>query len=203
MANDDNSRDNDQSSPQPDFPRRDFLKIGCLSLSVPLVMGSRVISGPLQVSRMLHEPAAGISKYKLKEAGVMSHASGAFEIKMNPQPDDKVGDLTVTRMSSDKHFHGDLEGASKGQMLGVYTNVKGSAGYVAIEQVTGTLAGRSGAFTLQHSAAMAHGVQQYSLITVVPDSGSGQLLGIEGKMTITIVDGKHFYEFEYTLPQSS
>jgi hypothetical protein len=166
-------------------------------------MGGRVLSGPLQAPQTLRQPAAGVRNYKLEEAGVMSHASGAFEIRMNPQPDDKVGDLTVTRMSSDKHFHGDLEGTSKGQMLGVYTNVKGSASYVAIEQITGRLAGHSGAFTLQHSAAMAHGVQQYSLITVVPDSGSGQLLGIEGKMTINIVDGKHFYEFEYTLPQSN
>jgi len=104
-------------------------------------------------------------------------------------------------MSGEKQFHGDLEGTSKGQMLTATTDVKGSAGYVAIERVTGTLHGRSGSFVLQHSGTLTKGAAQQS-ITVVPDSGTGQLVGIAGKMTITIADGKHSYDFEYTLPKA-
>jgi len=129
------------------------------------------------------------------------HASGTFEVKLNPQPpDDKVGDPTVGRMSIEKQLHGDLEATSKGQMLTAMTDVKGSAGYVAIEWVTGTLHGRSGSFALQHTGTMTRGTPQLS-VTVVPDSGTGQLAGLAGTMEIKIVDGKHFYEFEYTLPQ--
>jgi uncharacterized protein DUF3224 len=104
-------------------------------------------------------------------------------------------------MSGDKQFHGDLEGTSKVQMLTAMTDVKGSAGYVAIERVTGTLHGHTGSFVLQHSGSSNRGATQLS-ITVVPDSGTGQLVGITGKMTITITDGKHSYDFEYTLPKA-
>jgi hypothetical protein len=131
-----------------------------------------------------------------------THASGTFEVKLNPQPpDDKVGDPTVGRMSIEKQFHGDLEATSKGQMLTAMTDVKGSAGYVAIERVRGTLHGRSGSFALQHSGTMTRGTPQLS-VTVVPDSGTGQLVGLAGTMDIKITDGKHFYEFEYTLPKA-
>jgi hypothetical protein len=133
-----------------------------------------------------------------KEKVVTKHASGTFEVKMNPQVDDKVGDPTVGRMSLEKQFHGDLEATSKGQMLAVMSEVKGSAGYVAIERVTGKLVGRSGTFALQHSGTMNRGAAQLS-VTVIPDSGTGDLVGLAGKMTINIVDGKHLYEFEYTL----
>lgn len=130
------------------------------------------------------------------------HASGTFEVKMSPQaPDDKVGDPTVGRMSLDKHFHGDIEATSKGQMLAVSTDVKDSAGYVAMERVKGTLHGRKGTFALQHSGTMTRGTPQLS-ITVVPDSGTDELVGLAGKMMINIVDGKHLYEFEYTLAKS-
>jgi hypothetical protein len=101
-------------------------------------------------------------------------------------------------MTIDKQFHGDLEGVSKGQMLAAGTAVKNSAGYVAIEQVTGTLGGRKGTFILQHSSTMARGAPQLS-VTVVPDSGTDQLVGLVGRMTITITEGKHLYDFEYTL----
>jgi hypothetical protein len=104
----------------------------------------------------------------------------------------------VGRMSIDKQFHGDIEGASKGQMLTAGTSVKGSAGYVAIERVSGTLHGRNGAFILQHSGSMTRGKPQLK-ITVVPDSGTEQLAGLSGGMTIKIENGKHFYAFEYTL----
>jgi hypothetical protein len=102
-------------------------------------------------------------------------------------------------MSIDKQFHGDLEATSKGQMLTAMTDVKDSAGYVAIERVNGTLNGRSGTFALQHTGTMTRGEPQL-VITVVPDSGTGQLVGLTGKMTITIADGKHSYGFDYTLP---
>lgn len=133
-----------------------------------------------------------------KEAHVTNHASGTFEVKLNPQADDNVGDPTIARMSIDKQFHGDLEAASKGQMLATSTEVKGSAGYVALEQVKGTLHGHNGTFALQHSGTMTRGAPQLT-INVVPDSGTGELVGLTGKMTIDIVDGKHFYDFEYAL----
>ena len=139
------------------------------------------------------------SETQQKEALVTTHAKGTFEVKLNPQVDDKIGDPTLSRMSIDKQFQGDLEGTSKGQMLAAGTETKGSAGYVALERVNGTLRGRSGTFALQHSGTMTRGAPQLSN-TVVPDSGTGQLVGLTGKMNINIVDGKHFYEFEYTLP---
>jgi hypothetical protein len=104
-------------------------------------------------------------------------------------------------MALDKQFHGDLEATSKGQMLAVGTDVKGSAGYVAMERVAGTLHGHSGTFALQHSGTMTRGVPQLA-ITVVPDSGTGQLVGLAGRMTVDLAGGKHSYDFEYTLAQS-
>ena len=130
------------------------------------------------------------------------HAKGTFEVKLTPQgSDDKTADPTLGRMTLDKQFHGDLERTSKGQMLTAGTEVKGSAGYVAIEKVTGTLNGRTGTFILQHTGTMDRGALHLS-ITVVPDSGTGQLKGLTGKMAIIITDGKHSYEFEYTLAES-
>lgn len=131
------------------------------------------------------------------------HASGTFEVKVLPQMDQHAGGViadsgTVGRMSLDKHFDGDLQATSRGQMLAVHGDIKGSAGYVAMERVIGTLHGRSGSFALQHSGTMTRGVPQL-LITVVPDSGTGELIGLAGTLAINIVDGKHFYEFDYTL----
>ncbi|RSL16695.1 uncharacterized protein DUF3224 [Edaphobacter aggregans] len=127
----------------------------------------------------------------------MSHATGPFDVKLTPQ-DDKL-DPTLARLIIDKQFHGDLEATSKGTMLSAGTAVKGSAGYVAIELVTGTLHGRTGTFVLQHSATMNRGIPSLS-ITVVPDSGTGELTGLTGTMNIIIVEGKHSYDFSYTLP---
>lgn len=126
-------------------------------------------------------------------------ASGTFEVKLQPQAaEDNVGDETVGRMSLDKQFQGDLVATSKGQMLTAMTDVQGSAGYVALERVRGKLHGQSGSFALQHSGTMTRGAAELT-ITVVPDSGTEQLAGLAGKMTINIVEGKHFYDFEYTL----
>jgi hypothetical protein len=104
-------------------------------------------------------------------------------------------------MSIDKQFYGDLEATSKGEMLSAGTAVKGSAGYVAIERVSGTLHGRGGTFVLQHNGTMTRGAPQLT-ITVVPDSGTDQLMGLAGSMAIQIADGKHSYDFEYTLAET-
>ena len=130
-----------------------------------------------------------------------NRASGPFEVKMIPlAAEEKVGDPSVGRMSIDKQFHGDLEATSRGQMLAAMTDTQGSAGYVAMERVIGTLHGQSGTFALQHTGTMTRGTPQLS-VTVVPDSGTGQLAGLTGKMAIIVADGKHSYDFEYTLTQ--
>ena len=135
-----------------------------------------------------------------KETPMTTHASGTFEVKLTPQ-DDKSGDATLGRMTIDKQIHGDLEATSKGQMLTAGTAVTGSGVYVAVEKVTGTLHGRKGTFILHHTGVMTRGAPQLT-ITVVPDSGTGELEGLTGKMNIIIADGKHSYEFEYTLPKT-
>jgi hypothetical protein len=103
-------------------------------------------------------------------------------------------------MSLDKQYSGDLEAASRGEMLAFMSDVKGSAGYVAMERVTGSMQGRSGAFTLQHFGMMNRGTPELS-VRVVPDSGTDGLAGIAGSLNIVIEGGKHSYEFEYTLPE--
>jgi hypothetical protein len=126
-----------------------------------------------------------------------TQATGTFEVKLNPQ-DDGPG-APVGRMTIDKEFQGDLAGTSKGQMVMASSpNVKGSAGYVAIEKVTGILHGRRGSFYLQHSGTMTRGAGDLT-INVIPDSGTDELEGLQGKMNIIIADGKHSYEFEYEL----
>jgi hypothetical protein len=129
-------------------------------------------------------------------------ASGTFEVKLTPQAaDEKPGAATLGRMSIDKAFRGDLEATSKGEMLTAGTGVQGSAGYVAVERVSGKLHGRTGTFVLQHSGTMTRGTPQLS-VTVVPDSGTDQLTGLAGSLTIRIADGKHSYDFDYTLPEN-
>jgi Protein of unknown function (DUF3224) len=114
------------------------------------------------------------------------HVTGTFDVKLTPETlADKAADKTLARMSIDKQFHGDLEGTSKGEMLSAVTRVKGSAGYVAIERVTGTLKGRKGSFVLQHSATMARGEPHLHII-VVPDSGTEELTGLTGTMKINV-----------------
>ena len=128
-----------------------------------------------------------------------TRASGPFEVRLTPQvPAEGSGDPTIGRMAIDKRFHGALDATSKGEMLATRTGVDGSAGYVALERVTGTLHGRSGSFTLQHSGTMDRGVPRLS-VTVVPDSGTGELAGLAGRMTIVVEGGRHAYDFEYTL----
>ncbi|MFT3818821.1 MAG: DUF3224 domain-containing protein [Rubrivivax sp.] len=129
-------------------------------------------------------------------------AKGSFTVEMKPQAEPATADgVSLGRMSLDKRFDGDLVAIGKGEMLTALTAVKGSAGYVAIERVTGTLHGRSGSFVFQHSGTMDKGAQQLA-ITVVPDSGTGALAGISGSFRISIAGGQHFYEFEYALPDA-
>ena len=124
-----------------------------------------------------------------------NRANGTFEVKLTPQDDGP----DVGRMTIAKQFNGDLSATSSGQMLmSSSPSVNGSAGYVAIEKVTGTLNGRRGSFYLQHSGTMTRGVGDLT-ITVIPDSGTDELEGLQGKMNIIIADGKHSYEFEYEL----
>ncbi|AUI07822.1 MULTISPECIES: DUF3224 domain-containing protein [Stenotrophomonas] len=127
---------------------------------------------------------------------MQGEAHGTFEVDLRP-----IGgnDGPIAVMSINKTFAGDLRGSSVGQMLAFRTPVQGSAGYVAIERVTATLAGREGAFTLQHNGVMTRGVPELSVI-VVPDSGSEGLLGLTGTLEITISDGRHDYRLQYTLP---
>jgi hypothetical protein len=127
-----------------------------------------------------------------------TRASGTFEVKLSPQVDGEEGGASVGRMLIDKRFAGDLEATSRGQMLAARGCVEGSAGYVALEQVTGRLGGRSGTFVLQHSGTMERGAQSLS-VAVVPDSGTGELEGLAGRMQIVIAEGRHSYEFDYTL----
>jgi hypothetical protein len=130
----------------------------------------------------------------------MARAQGTFDVKLAPLPaHDTTEGSPLGRMSIDKHYHGDLEGTATGEMLTGMTRVKDSGVYVAVERVTGTLAGRRGSFMLHHTGIMDRGAQKLS-ITVVPDSGTDQLTGLAGTLNIVIKDGKHFYEFDYTLP---
>ena len=132
----------------------------------------------------------------------MTRAVGPFEVSLKPLPmDSEPGSEMLGRMSIDKQFHGDLEGTSKGQMLTGGTVIKNSAGYVAIERVTGSLKGRKGSFILQHTGTMNRGAPSL-VITIVPDSGTDQLDGIRGTMAIKIEGGKHSYELNYTLGTS-
>ncbi len=130
----------------------------------------------------------------------MAHARGTFEVKLTPQADESAAGAGLARMTLDKRFHGDLEAASQGQMLSAGTAVQGSAGYVALERVSGALHGRTGTFVLQHHGLMDRGAPRLT-ITVVPDSGTGELAGLTGTMGIEIADGKHSYDFEHTLPE--
>lgn len=130
-------------------------------------------------------------------------AAGSFEVKTSPlAPDESLAGTAIGRFALDKTFHGDLHATSKGLMLSAGNLAKGVAGYVAIEQVTGTLHGRSGSFALQHNGTMSGGAFDLS-VKVVPGSGTEQLEGISGEMKILIQAGNHAYTFAYDLPASS
>jgi Protein of unknown function (DUF3224) len=166
-----------------------------------MVVADRSIIRPVIGCR---EPFLALLSMQLKTEAIMTiRASGTFQVKIVPLAlDDKAADATLGRLSIDKTFLGDLDATSKGEMLSAGTAVKGSAGYVAIERVSGALNGRAGTFVLQHSGTMNRGEPQLT-VTIVPDSGTGQLAGLAGRMTIKIEAKAHVYELEYTLPETS
>jgi hypothetical protein len=134
---------------------------------------------------------------------MISKATGTFSVKLELQPASAQADAAVIgRRSLDKQFHGDLEAVSSGEMLSVMTDVDGSMAYVALEKVSGMLAGKHGGFVLQHASQMVRG-QPFQSIRVVPDSATGDLLGLDGEMRIDIKDGEHSYVFEYSFSEQS
>lgn len=128
------------------------------------------------------------------------HAKGSFEVKMTPKPwSDTSDEHGFGRFMLDKQYHGDLEAAGVGQMLTAGNGAPGSSGaYVALEKITGSVDGRKGAFVVYHLGIMNRGVPELKL-AIVPESGSGELQGIGGTITIAVADGKHSYDFAYTL----
>ena len=128
-------------------------------------------------------------------------ATGSFEVKVVQQkPDTQIARAAnLGRLTIDKRYHGELEGTGKGEMLAAQTDTKDSAGYVALERVSGTLKGRSGSFVLQHNGTRDRG-KAATTVLVVPDSGTGELRGLSGRMNIIVAaDGAHSYEFDYRL----
>lgn len=128
------------------------------------------------------------------------HASGTFDITMTPaSPPEHEGRTAIGRLQLDKQYVGDLTATGKGQMLTAVTDTQGSAAYVAIERISGTLKGKKGSFVIQHTGTMSSGAQHLT-ITVVAESGSGELAGITGTLALRMVERKHFYELDYVLP---
>ncbi len=144
-------------------------------------------------------PALVQTPHVSKETAMTARAQGTFDVKVKPLSGDNAEWGGFGRLSIDKQFHGDLEGTSRGQMIAEGGVTKDSGGYVALERVSATLAGRKGTFALQHSGTMVKGKAEMT-ITVVPDSGTDALKGITGRFHIRIEGGKHSYEFDYTLP---
>jgi hypothetical protein len=166
-------------------------------------LGVLAVSGGVSAAEQASPPASPpASALAPKPAALVPRASGSFDVKLTPLvPDDTHDGTSLGRMSLEKQYYGDLDGTARGEMLTAMTTVKGSGSYVAIERVIGTLGGRSGSFVLQHIGTMTRGDPQLS-ISVVPDSGTGQLSGIAGRMTITVAEGKHSYQFAYSLPET-
>ncbi len=172
--------------------------IHSVAVATAVVLLAGVTSSCAQTPSAAAPPVTAVIKGKT----IMNRAVGTFEVKLAPLDTyNRDTGALAGRMSLDKQFRGELEATGKGEMLTAGTDVKGSAAYVAIERVTGTLRGRSGSFALHHTGIMNRGVPTLT-IAVVPDSGTGRLAGISGRMAIIIADGNHSYEFDYTLPEA-
>jgi hypothetical protein len=161
------------------------------------MVGARLMAMAMMTAAFAADPArADPPRTKgPQEKTFMNEVTGEFDVKVVPidTGDDKMGMMTL-----DKQYHGELDATGQGRMLTGMTDVKGSAAYVAIERVKGRLKGAEGSFLMHHTGLMSKGSQSLD-IRVVPDSGTGDLAGIEGEMHIKIADGKHFYRFEYKL----
>lgn len=160
-----------------------------------LLRASAMLTGLLAVGAM---NTAAADPPPATESPMLHHIKGEFDVKLSPQPPESGSSPAIGRMLIDKRFHGPLDATSVGQMLAHSTATAGSAGYVALEQVSGSLEGRTGSFVLQHSGRMERGAPTLT-VHVVPDSGTGELKGLAGTMTIVIDGGKHYYEFAYSL----
>ena len=158
----------------------------------------------LFVSLLATGLAAGRTGGAAAPAPTTARATGAFDVKITPLPSpDTSKETPFGRMSFDKQLHGPLDGTSQGEMLTAMSAVEGSGAYVAVERVTATLDGRKGTFMLVHNGVMTRGAPQLT-VTVVPDTGTGELAGLAGRMAIRIEEGgKHFYDFDYSLPAPS
>ena len=165
-------------------------------------MNKQVIAMMCSVMLLMGDSSSAEDKSKsIQQVSTMTkQISGLFDVKMSPQAAAEDEEASIGRMLLDKKFHGKLEADSKGQMLAHMTSVKGSAGYVAMEKVTGSLQGRKGSFVLQHSGIMNRG-EATLVLSVVPDSGTEELEGLSGSMTITVTEGRHYYGFDFELPE--
>ncbi len=162
-------------------------------------MWSRIALCAIALSAAPLAGQAANGNTQAKGSPVMQVARGTFDVKVKPAAADPA-DKGFGRYSLDKVFKGDIAGESRGVMLGTDTPVKGSMAYVALETVTGTVSGRKGSFSLMHNGTM-QGKDMTLVVTVVPDSGTDELVGLAGTLRIVIApDGTHNYEFEYTLP---
>ena len=148
--------------------------------------------------------ASGVAGAEEGEKGKpMSEARGSFEVKVTPAADEKFSDGTsLGRYTLAKEIHGDIEGTSRGEMLAGGTSIEGSGGYVAMERIEGALHGRRGSFLLQHVGTMTKAGGYEMRITVVPDSGTGDLVGLSGSFEILFVGKRHDYRFVYSLAPS-
>jgi hypothetical protein len=167
-------------------------------MNIRLVVKIRIFALTFLLATLL---ASAVHAQQAAKGNLMAHhTTGSFEPGVKPVPPDFPNTPSLGRMTINKQLHGGIEGSSTGQMLTAMSETKGSAGYVAVELVTGKLDGRAGSFSLIHMGLMDRGKPTLS-VTVVPDSGTGELVGLTGTFTIHIAaDGKHTYDFEYMLP---
>ncbi len=172
------------------------------ALSLAVVIGA---TGTVHATGSATPPVPATVSLTQPASAMTSHlATGSFDVRLARQAlSDVAAGSGLGRLSIDKRFHGELDAASIGEMLSFTSATDGSAGYVALETVRGTLAGRRGSFVLQHSATMTRGAPA-QWITVVPDSGTDALAGLAGRMIVEIgADGAHGYRFEFTLPDAA
>ena len=162
-------------------------------------VGTALLGLCLSLSAGADEPA---NANPAKEGTKMQYrAKGSFEVKVTPATIDPQETIASARLTADKEYRGDLVGTARGEMWTVDTGVEGSGGYVAIERVDGSLDGRRGRFVLLHQGTMRRGGDFRMRLVVVPDSGTDELVGLSGTVTILLVDGRHDYEMEYELPE--
>ena len=172
-----------------------------MMIAAAIIAAAGVVATPVQTSATTSPKTSAPASAPTSMTNTTT-ISGTFDVKMTPQSS-AVEAAQIGRFSLDKAYHGDLEATAAGEMIAVMTGEKGSAGYVAIERVTGTLAGRKGTFALQHSATMDRGTANLTIV-VIPDSGTDGLTGISGTMGIRVeAGGKHFYDFTYALPPAA